>query len=745
MASRKKSGKQLLREEGLERTDNGLKQSSWPEVTPINQKNYYTEFGKRDDQLLASRLQNEANQEKMIRDAKNKDRALARQGNADVPLPLQDGEEEEEATDELAASKVIVIHPGSQNLRIGLASDALPKTVPMAIAQRYPITESKEHPPRPKRQDPEASPEQQFGEEWSKKYTKMSADLKVDMRANRRKVLPNSKELVVNYNRRIEPEKIPEHNDPLRIEWTDISTNTKSEYTGPEAQRIPDDSDPPYKLFWPMQHGWFNENDYESREALFNDFETIIEQAMRRDLGLTSSAEWEQYSCVVVVPDLYDKKYVEQMFDMCMRGFEFKQVVFIQESLSATFGAGYTSACVVDVGAQKTSICCVEDGMCVEDSRINLKYGGYDVTETFLKMMLYDHFPYADINLKRRYDFLLAEELKMNCCTLNQADISVQLYNFHLRAPNQPTHKYQYKTYDEVILAPMGFYDPSIFDNSDKLVGRRKHLDRSYNAYDIDTPDDPTSSAQLTLLAQIKPSILTNANGFNPNGFITNGMADTSFSTPQKEKPNPFNFLGRMDTDNHANSSVTSAAASPAPEGNGTPAPSIPFTFQGNGANTGSPGPSNGINGSHNGGTPVPSAGMLVDAHARTAKDLAVERDSVLPVSPLDSAVITSITAASKGDDRKARDFYGGIMLIGGGAKTPGFGPFLEERLRKKRPDLNDKILVGTSPREMDGQVVVWKGASVFARMKMHESWIGRKEFEMLGPRVLYQKMLWHY
>jgi hypothetical protein len=38
----KKSAKALSREEGLERTDNGLASTSWPEVAPINQKNYYT-------------------------------------------------------------------------------------------------------------------------------------------------------------------------------------------------------------------------------------------------------------------------------------------------------------------------------------------------------------------------------------------------------------------------------------------------------------------------------------------------------------------------------------------------------------------------------------------------------------------------------------------------------------------------------------------------------------------------------
>lgn len=34
----------------------------------------------------------------------------------------------------------------------------------------------------------------------------------------------------------------------------------------------------------------------------------------------------------------------------------------LQESVCATFGAGVGSACVVDIGDQKVSVCCVEDG-----------------------------------------------------------------------------------------------------------------------------------------------------------------------------------------------------------------------------------------------------------------------------------------------------------------------------------------------------------------------------------------------
>jgi hypothetical protein len=109
---------------------------------------------------------------------------------------------------------------------------------------------------------------------------------------------------------------------------------------------------------------------------------------------------------------------------------------------------------IVDIGAQKTTVCCIEDGMCFEESRVNLKFGGYDVTETFMKMMLYDHFNYSDLNLMRRHDFLLAEELKAKHTSLHDDNITVQLHDFHLRAHGQETRKYQFKIYDEGYLAP---------------------------------------------------------------------------------------------------------------------------------------------------------------------------------------------------------------------------------------------------------------------------------------------------
>lgn len=698
---------------------------------------------KRDDQVLALRLQNDANRDRLVQNARDRDRYLSKPANGELPLPVPDLAEDDGAATPSAGidpSRIIVIHPGSQNLRIGFASDALPKTIPTTLATKFPQTESEMHEALPRRQFEAKTTDQQYGEEWTKRYLKMCGDLKIDMRANKRKVLPNSKELVQTFNRRTEPEIIEKHNDPLEIEWTDPKSlddpdSLASCFIGNDAQRVPDDSDPKFKLWWPIQHGWWNEDDYTSQEHLYDDFETLLDKALRQELGLRTNSEWKQYNCVFVIPDLYDKLYVEQVLRSCMNWFEFNRVCFIQESMAATFGAGYTQACVVDVGAQKTSITCVEDGLCIDDSRVNLKYGGYDITETFIKMMLYDNFPYQEINLRRRYDFLLAEELKIKHCTMSQADISVQLFQFHVRAPNQSTRKYQFKTYDEVILSAMGVFEPALFDHSTKLRGRRKLVERSYNAYDVDYPDDPSSSAQFGVLALVQPSLTAAPT----NGF---SQSQPEVSTPSKERSQPFNFLGKEGTNG---TPAGSHAGSPAPEGISTPAPP-PFVF--GGKENGSPAPS----ASRAAGTPVPGqstqasqppAGMFVDGGGRTAKALAVEKDAVLPVVPLDIAILTSIQNAAKGEDKKLRDLLGSIMVIGGGAKIPHFTVVLEERLKKLRPDLFERILVSRSARDMDEQVVVWKGASVFAKLSTNDSWITPFEYERLGPRVLHHKVLW--
>ncbi|KAF2457938.1 hypothetical protein BDY21DRAFT_285308 [Lineolata rhizophorae] len=756
----KKSGKALQREEGLERTDNNMDLTTWPQVNMINQKNYYTEYLKRDDQFLAFRTQNEEATNRMVREARDRDRALAQSsrgvtmagdGTAGAGGDAMDVDEDLVAEDNTAAvatqeargSKIIVMHPGSQNLRVGLASDALPKTVPMVIARRDKENESEagDGEPSPKRvkiddELPE-EPEKWFGEEFSKKFASMATELKQRMRNNKRRLLPNSKELVINYNRRGAVETISEHNDPLRIDWTELPPNPAKApdyFTGQAALRIPEQSKPRYKLFWPIRNGWFNEHDYTNKNLLFEDFSTIVEEALKSELGLSRRKDWSQYSCVFVIPDLYEKNYVISILDIMLRNFGFGKVCFMQESLAATFGAGYSISCIVDIGAQKTSICCVEEGLCSENSRINLKYGGWDVTETFIKMMLHDWFPYEDINLKRRYDYLLAEELKQKYVTMNESDINVQTYDFHLRAAGQDTRKFVFKTYDETMLAPMGFFRPDIFDNSWKLERRRNLIDRSYDLYD-GSPNDPTSIAQNFAL-EFYGGIPTATNG-SADGPSSSTPAPSSLAPPSRQQP--ASFLSRFN--DLESTPRTSVANSPAPDGGpgtSTPQPgrASPAVGGAGGLGDGSGGPAAG-----------PTAAMPVYDPTAEKIGAAEARDRVLPSMPLDRAILASVAQGARGDERKMRDFYGGIMVVGGGSKIPGLNNFLEQRLRELQPGLAKEILVGVPPRDLDPQVLVWKGASVFGKMSSsgNDSWIGQKEYDVLGSRLLMHKCMFNW
>ncbi|KAL2355511.1 actin-related protein [Cryomyces antarcticus] len=660
----------------------------------------------------------------MTKAARDRDRALAHSGQNGLPVTDVDVEmeddvpAEDEASSEAAGSKVIVIHPGSQNLRLGLASDALPKTVPMVIARKWQESESEEDgsEPRPKRlkldDGTPVEPEKLFGEEFASHYFALSSELKVHMRNNKRRVLPNQRELCVNYNKRTPPDTISEHNDPLRIDWTELPPNPKDApafFTGQAALRIPEKSRPRYKLFWPLRYGWLNERDYASRNLLYQDYFLIIEEAIKNQLGLTRKKDWGQYDCVFVIPDLYERTVVATILHTMLRDFGFNRVCFIQESLAATFGAGYSISCIVDVGAQKTSICCVEEGMCVENSRVNLKYGGADVTETFVKTLLFDSFPYADISLKRRHDLLLAEELKSKFCTLNEADVSVQLFDFHLRAFGQDTRKYTFKTYDEGMLAPMGYFRPMFFDHSGKLEGRRRLIDRSTDLYD-GSPNDPMSIAQLAVLQYAGQSMPTGGAPVAPSTEPSGSGNAPAASTPSRLQP--YSIANRFnDFEGTPRSSV---AGSPGPDGSGPPQPPRAST------------PAMNFNGVYG---PQPDTGA---------------QDRTLPIMPLDTAILTSITEGARGDERKMRDFLGGIMVIGGGAKIPGFNALLEERLRAMQPGFLKEILIGPPPRELDPQVVVWKGGSVFGKLRAtNDSWIGGMEYDRLGARLLNYKCMW--
>ena len=134
-----------------------------------------SDFLKRDDQTLVFRLQQEERLDATKKAAVESDRARAftgqnvepRQQERQQPQHVEEDVTMDDAEEEIYGSRTIVIHVGSQNLRIGLATDALPKTIPMVIARKSERSETQLLEPRPKRvKTSEGAPsEQWFGDE----------------------------------------------------------------------------------------------------------------------------------------------------------------------------------------------------------------------------------------------------------------------------------------------------------------------------------------------------------------------------------------------------------------------------------------------------------------------------------------------------------------------------------------------------------------------------------------------------
>lgn len=220
------------------------------------------------------------------------------------------------------------------------------------------------------------------------------------------------------------------------------------------------------------------------------DLEAIWTESIISELEI-DKADFKNYNVAIVVADIFEHAYLCELVTMLLRSMKFRGVIVQQESTCATYGAGVSSAVVVDIGAQKTNITCIEDGVCHGDSRISINLGGDDITKTFASFLLANKFPYGEIDLSTTFDWRLAEELKEKWCTMNEADISVQVYDFFARTPFKPTLKYQCKVYDEVFLAPLCLVYPDVLEPK---KGRTKESWANKNVTDDVVEDAATVS-----------------------------------------------------------------------------------------------------------------------------------------------------------------------------------------------------------------------------------------------------------
>ncbi|KAI1313897.1 actin-like protein arp8 [Mortierella claussenii] len=663
-----------------------------------------------------------------------------------------------------AGKKIIVIHPGSRILRVGRASDAYPIATPHCIARRIrtlaaTIPNGKSSPPavnsvvegqdagasvesstqdsvQPDSQNPNVDVDNDTamdvdGEEDAPGPEEMDVvndrylqeieyDLKLRMKQAKRRPVTNAKSQVRSFNTSTRPERILDHNDPYKVEWTD--PKAEGEYIiGQKALNLPPSKDHNFKLFWPIVGSKLNDRDYVNPRVVVADLETIWTKVIQEDLGIEPN-KFRKHYALLVIPDLYSKLYVIELINMLLGSMQFRGVMIQQESVCASYGAGVSAACVVDIGAEVTKVSCVEDGICIPNSRAMLKYGGDDITRCFTALVKRTGFPYEELDLAQTYDWRLMEELKEKWCTMNEADLTVQVYNFFVRRPEKHTEKYQVKVYDEVALSPMCLFFPGVIRRWIEERETNPNFAKVTNYEDINEDAPPIS---LTNQAQKKSTAAAAI------------AAAARAGTPSLTAPGD-----EASVNGAATPTVGTPGATPA----ATPAPSA--------STLSAPAGSGSASAAATGGIPVAPAEPPVIVFAMepsvmtTTKSWEIAgtigKDHFSSLVALDVVVAQSISNC--GSEDRSKKLYGSIILVGGGGMIKGFDRVLEDRLFQALPatlTTVEKVEVLPSPRDMDPRLLVWKGASVLGKLETaKELWIKPLEWQLMGRKVLRDKSL---
>ncbi|KAH7101507.1 actin-like ATPase domain-containing protein [Auriculariales sp. MPI-PUGE-AT-0066] len=262
------------------------------------------------------------------------------------------------------------------------------------------------------------------------------------------------------------PEIIADHNDPHRIDW--LTAKDPNVVVGDNVWRAGDPDE--WLVRWPILKG-FNASAYTSgslHEAL-GDIEVIWSEVLKSRLNI-GRKDYGLYSVMLVVPDIPDQTYIPSMLRLLLGSMGFKQAVIMQESLAATYGAGLSTALVVDVGANATNIACVDEGFVVPDTRISLDVGGDDITELLIRLLARSQVPWAQTaDLARVDDFATAERLKIQLATLAEEHVALNLHEFVVRSHGKPAVKCKMKTYEEPALAGMTPFETQGVDYTAKF------------------------------------------------------------------------------------------------------------------------------------------------------------------------------------------------------------------------------------------------------------------------------------
>jgi actin-related protein 8 len=148
----------------------------------------------------------------------------------------------------------------------------------------------------------------------------------------------------------------------LNWKWANVDQNT-SLLVGDDALTIPPSVAFLFDVYHPIQHGRLNYGGGGSARRCISAIEHLVLEIC--DRLKMHKKNLQKYTVCLAIPDAFSRREIFDLTTMFLETLGFESIGIHVESVLSCFGAGVSSACVVDIGAQKTCVSCVKDGIVI--------------------------------------------------------------------------------------------------------------------------------------------------------------------------------------------------------------------------------------------------------------------------------------------------------------------------------------------------------------------------------------------
>ncbi|KGG52818.1 hypothetical protein DI09_131p20 [Mitosporidium daphniae] len=573
-----------------------------------------------------------------------------------------------------------------------------------------------------------------------------------------RRSISNVASQLCSYNSGISPTIIPAHNDAFRIEFSKFPTDANASpfLCGQEDEESTEIRYPIHRrrIFYPTAS--FDASKEETKEEQEQEKAESDKVLLENKEQIDASLHCQDELAAMVISGC------QSLLGITLEN--------LKESLAAAYGAGCSSAVIVDVGAEETSVAIVEDGILDVDSRQSLGFGSDDILILFMELLKGIDFPYTALSLSCSPDVNLLTELKERCWTLEDAtELSTQVVDFLVRIPGRSTASYHFKAHEERIMSPLTYFNPSFID-----VPSRAAASLKASQYFLSDQD-----SEVLMVEKTKKKILAEqiADEQDENSFIEDSInLGSSLSVS----------LAPCANEQLSASSTITSDTCPCCRACLMKEPSISCCcFQGETPEIKAL--FNHIASAHMNATDVTCQWIDRNSHATcghffssidnleihimrhiteelfpspSQAPMAASKSEKKPcnikneLSSLHELIFSAILKHENADRiDKIRKWLGMILLVGSGHQIAGFQQMLRKKLSELAlssksplasvsmpPSIESESLISyiSLPKDIDIGSLAWKGAGVIARVDAsRESWISAKEWDVLQMRAV--------